>query len=65
LAPSTRVGETFFQHEKPFNPTELIKFRKRIGEEGSEKMLKLSINLFGKSEIEEAEVCISTTKAFR
>jgi IS5 family transposase len=61
LVPSTRDGETFFQHEKPFDPTELIKFRKRIGEEGAEKLLKLSINLFSRKEVEEKEVCIDTT----
>lgn len=54
-------GETFFQHEKPFDPTELIKFRKRIGDEGAEKLLKLSINLFSREEVEEKEVCIDTT----
>lgn len=54
-------GETFFQHEKPFDPTELIKFRKRIGNEGAEKLLKLSINLFSRNEIEEKEICIDTT----
>jgi len=25
-------GETYFQHKQPFDPTELIKFRQRIGE---------------------------------
>ena len=54
-------GETFFQHEKPFDPTELIKFRKRIGEEGAEKLLKLSINLFSRKDAQEKEVCIDTT----
>lgn len=54
-------GETFFQHEKPFDPTELIKFRKRTGQEGAEKLLKLSINLFSRKEVEENEVCIDTT----
>ncbi len=54
-------GETFFQHEKPFDPTELIKFRKRICEEGAGKLLKLSLNLFSRKEVEEKEVCIDTT----
>ncbi len=54
-------GETFFQHKKPFDPTELVKFRKRIGEEGAEKLLKLSLNLFSRKEVEEMEVCIDTT----
>lgn len=54
-------GEIFFQHEKPFDPTELVKFRKRIGEGGAEKLLKLSVNLFSRKEVEETEVCIDTT----
>jgi len=54
-------GETFFQHQEPFDPTELIKFRKRIGESGAEKLLKVSIHLFEKEEIQEKEVLIDTT----
>ena len=54
-------GETNFQHQQPFDPTELIKFRQRIGESGAEKILSLSINLFDKKEIEEKEVLIDTT----
>ena len=34
-------GETYFQHEPPFDRTELIKFRKRIGDEGAEILLKM------------------------
>ena len=41
-------GETFFQYEQAFDPTDLSKFRNRIGEEGAEKLLKLSINLFSR-----------------
>jgi transposase, IS5 family len=54
-------GELYFQHEPPFDRTELIKFRKRIGEEGAETLLKMSINLFPKKEVEEKEVLIDTT----
>jgi IS5 family transposase len=36
-------GETYFQHEPPFDPTELIKFRKRIGESGSEVLLRFCL----------------------
>jgi len=54
-------GEVNFQHEGPFDPTELIKFRKRIGETGAEKILKISIDLFDPKEIEEKEVLIDTT----
>jgi IS5 family transposase len=54
-------GELYFQHEPPFDRTELIKFRKRIGEGGSEQILKMSIHLFTKKEIQEKEVLIDTT----
>ena len=54
-------GETYFQHKQPFDPTELIKFRQRIGESGAEKILGLTIHLFEKKEIEEKEVLIDTT----
>jgi len=53
-------GETFFQTEKPFDPTEFIHFRNRIGKEGVEKLLKASIQLFGK-EAQEKEVLIDST----
>ena len=45
-------GEVNFQHEPPFDPTELIKFRKRVGETGAERLLKLSIDLFERKEVE-------------
>jgi transposase, IS5 family len=54
-------GETYFQHEPPFDRTELIKFRKRIGEKGAEILLKMSILLFPKKEVQEKEVLIDTT----
>lgn len=55
------TGEINFQHEAPFDRTELIKFRKRIGGEGSEILLKMSIQLFPKKEYQEKEVLIDTT----
>jgi IS5 family transposase len=54
-------GEIYFQYDLPFDRTELIKFRKRIGEEGAEEILKMSIHLFPKKEIQEKEVLIDTT----
>ncbi len=53
-------GEKVFQTEKPFDPTEFIHFRKRIGEEGAEKLLKILVQLFGK-EAQEKEVLIDST----
>ena len=54
-------GETYFQLEKPFDPSEFVHFRKRLGNDGAEKLLKLSISLFEKQEEEEKEVLIDTT----
>lgn len=54
-------GEVYFQHELPFDRTELIKFRKRIGEKGSEQLLKISVQLFPRKEVQEDEVLLDTT----
>jgi transposase, IS5 family len=54
-------GEVIFQHKLPFDRTELIKFRQRIGEEGAEKILKASIDLYCSKEVKENEVLIDTT----
>jgi IS5 family transposase len=53
-------GEKVFQTQKPFDPTEFIHFRNRIGNEGAEKLLKVSVQLFGK-EAQEKEVLIDST----
>lgn len=53
-------GEIYFQTNNPIDPSEFVHFRNRIGEEGVEKLLKLSISLFGK-ESEDNEVCIDST----
>lgn len=36
-------GEEFFRHELPINPSQMTRWRKRVGEEGCEKLLKLTI----------------------
>ena len=54
-------GEVNFQHNWPFDPTELIKFRHRMGEKGMERILKQSIDLFSKREIKENQVLIDST----
>ena len=41
-------GEVNFQKKQPFSIGEFYRFRKRIGETGKEKLLKLAIELFGK-----------------
>ena len=37
-------GEGFFQHRFPVNPSQLSRWRKRIGPEDCEKMLRLTID---------------------
>lgn len=54
------TGETHFQTSKPFDPSDFVHFRKRIGEKGIEKLLEASIRIHGKK-AEQAEVCIDTT----
>lgn len=53
-------GEVNFQTKKPFDPSEFVHFRQRMGEEGAERLLKVSVQLFGK-EAEEKEVLIDST----
>ncbi len=53
-------GYTTFQWKFPIEPTDLVHFRKRIGKEGLEKILKMSIDLHGKNSLEK-EVVIDTT----
>jgi len=53
-------GEEFFQWEFPCHPTDLVYFRKRIGEDGAKKILKVSIDLHGKK-AKEPEVLVDTT----
>ena len=38
-------GETYFQHELPIDPSSMTNWRKRIGEEGSELILKETIRV--------------------
>ena len=53
-------GELVFQTAKPFDPTDFIHFRNRIGKDGAEKLLKVSIELFGK-QAQEKEVLLDST----
>jgi transposase, IS5 family len=54
-------GETYFQYGQPYDPSDFVHFRKRIGEEGAQKILKLSISLFDSKEVNEKEILIDTT----
>ncbi len=56
-------GEIYFQYKLPFDPSDFVHFRKRVGEDGMKKIFKQSIDLFGEEVIREAvrEVRIDTT----
>ena len=54
-------GEEIYQPSYPCNPTELVKFRQRIGKEGVNLILKQTILLFDKKLVQEKEVIIDTT----
>jgi transposase, IS5 family len=53
-------GESVFQWQFPCDPSDLVHFRHRIGHEGVEKILAVSILLHGKEVLEE-DVSIDTT----
>ena len=40
-------GELTFQHKFPFDPSDFVHFRKRISEEGIEKIFSYSVKLHG------------------
>jgi IS5 family transposase len=45
-------GEVNFRHQPPCSTSELNHFKKRIGQDGEEKIRKLAISAFGKARIE-------------
>jgi len=53
-------GMEYFQWEVPCDPTDLVHFRKRIGEAGVEKIFKASVLLHGKAALER-EIVVDTT----
>lgn len=56
-------GEVYFQYTFPFDPSDFVHFRHRIGPEGMKKIFKQSIDLFDKDYIrrEVKEVRVDTT----
>jgi IS5 family transposase len=53
-------GESVFQWNLPCHPTDLVYFRRRIGEEGVKKIFQVSIALHG-NKAKEKEVLVDTT----
>jgi IS5 family transposase len=54
-------GERFFQWGFPCDPSELVHFRKRIGEEGVEKIFTVSVELHRDKIAKEDELVADTT----
>ncbi|MFT6883337.1 MAG: IS5 family transposase [Marinoscillum sp.] len=52
--------EQYFQSDQPFDPSEFVHFRKRVGESGFEHVLSYTVALF-KGASTEKEVLIDTT----
>lgn len=55
------TGEYVYQTNPPIDPADFSKFRRRIGEEGSEKLLKLTIQLDQNEIRKETSVMLYTT----
>lgn len=57
------TGEKVFQKRPPINPADMTKFRKRIGEKGAERILKISlmVNAAEVTEKEMKQVMIDST----
>jgi IS5 family transposase len=56
-------GEVYFQYKLPFDPSDFVHFRHRIGAEGMKKIFKQSIDLFDQDVIRRGvkEVRVDTT----
>lgn len=54
-------GEEYFQWNLPCEPSELVHFRKRIGEDGVDKILKMTVDLHTDKLDKETEVVVDTT----
>ncbi len=56
------LEKIFFQTDQPFDPSNFVHFRKRIGEKGLEFLLGQSVSLHPKAKTED-EVQIDTTRS--
>jgi transposase, IS5 family len=55
------TGETVFQWKPPVAPSDMVHFRKRVGEKGIERVLAATLDIHDKKAREEDEVIIDTT----
>ena len=54
-------GERYFQWKLPCEPSELVHFRNRIGQDGVEKILKMTVELHAQKVASEPELVADTT----
>ena len=54
-------GGEFFEHEFPFDPSDFVHFRTRVGEEGIGKIFAYSVRLHGKEVPKESKFVLSDT----
>ena len=54
-------GGVFFEHKFPFDPSDFVHFRNRVGEEGIEKIFSYSVKLHGKEVPRRSKFVLSDT----
>jgi len=54
------TGEQYFQNNQPFDPSEFVHFRKRMGEDGMEKVMSFTVKLHPEA-LNEKEIQIDST----
>jgi len=54
-------GGVFFEHKFPFDPSDFVHFRNRVGEEGIEKIFAYSVKLHGKDVAKKSKFSLSDT----
>lgn len=54
-------GSEFFEHEFPFDPSDFVHFRNRIGEEGIGKIFAYSVRIHGKEVPKQSRFVLSDT----
>lgn len=54
-------GGVFFEHKFPFDPSDFVYFRKRVGEEGIGKIFAYSVQIHGKEVADKSKLVLSDT----
>ena len=54
-------GGVFFEHKFPFDPSDFVHFRNRVGEEGIAKIFAYSVKLHGDDVVKKSKFVLSDT----